>query len=46
MPYKDAVACPIVDIKYPFYAELEAYVTDGIMKEIRNVVDDAKLADA
>ena len=42
MPYKDATPCPIIDIKYPFYAELEAYVTDGIMKEIRNVVDDEK----
>jgi len=34
---------PIIDIKYPFYAQLEEYVTDLAMKEIREVVDDGAL---
>jgi deoxycytidylate deaminase len=44
MEYKDGEAAPIIDIKYPFYAQLEEYVTDLAMKEIRKVVDDATLA--
>lgn len=43
MDYKDGEPAPILDIKYPFYAELEEYVTNLAMKEIREVVDDGVL---
>jgi deoxycytidylate deaminase len=46
LDYKGGEACPIIDIKYPFYAELEAFVTDEAMRDLRTVVDDDKLAEA
>jgi tRNA(Arg) A34 adenosine deaminase TadA len=42
--YKDGEPRPIVDIKYPFYADLEAYVTDETMKELWKIVDHDELA--
>jgi hypothetical protein len=44
--YKDNEPRPIIDIKYPFYANLEAYLVDTAMSEIRKVVDDAELGEA
>ncbi|MCK9915318.1 hypothetical protein MXD81_39780, partial [Microbacteriaceae bacterium K1510] len=41
--YTGGTPAPIIDIKYPFYAQLEEYVTDLAMKEIREVVDDGAL---
>jgi len=43
--YKDDPPVPIIDIKYPFYAELEAYVTDLAMAELRDVVADETIAE-
>jgi deoxycytidylate deaminase len=45
LEYKGGEACPIIDIKYPFYADLEAYVTDLAMRDLRAVVDDQKIAE-
>ena len=46
LEYKGGEACPIIDIKYPFYANLEAYVTNLAMGDLRAVVDDEALAGA
>jgi deoxycytidylate deaminase len=44
--YKGGEAAPIIEIEYPSYAELETYITDRTMREIRNVVDDSVIANA
>jgi hypothetical protein len=42
--YKGGDAQPIIDIKYPFYADLESYLIDETMMEIRKIADDEELA--
>ncbi len=42
--YKGGDAAPIIEIEYPSYAELETYVTDRAMREIRSVVDNSVIA--
>jgi deoxycytidylate deaminase len=44
--YAGGEACPLIDIKYPFYAELEEYVTNTAMLELRKIADDQAIADA
>jgi deoxycytidylate deaminase len=46
LEYKGGEPAPIVEIEYPSYAELETYITNRAMAEIRSIVDDAKIADA
>jgi hypothetical protein len=44
--YAGGEAQPIIDIKYPFYAQLEEYITNSAMSELRKVVDDEVIAGA
>lgn len=46
LDYKETPPAPIIDIKYPFYAQLEEFITDLAMQEIRQVVADEAFADA
>lgn len=40
------IPMPNIDVKYPFYANLEDHVTNIAMREIRKVVDDTTIAEA
>jgi hypothetical protein len=42
--YKGGDPAPIIEIEYPSYADLETYITDRAMREIRDVVDDEEMA--
>lgn len=42
--YKNGEAAPIIEIQYPSYADMETYITDRAMKDIRSVVTDEELA--
>lgn len=44
LPYKDTDPCPIIDLKYPFYVQLEEFVTTQAAAELRRVADDEALA--
>jgi hypothetical protein len=44
LEYKGGEPRPIIEINYPFYAELEAYVTGLAMRDVRAVADDEQLA--
>ena len=44
--YRDAQPRPIIDVNYPSYANLEEYVTDATLKELRKVASDEELARA
>jgi len=46
LEYKGGEPAPIIEIEYPSYAELETYITNRAMAEIRGLVDDAKIANA
>jgi tRNA(Arg) A34 adenosine deaminase TadA len=43
--YQGGQAVPIIEIEYPFYAELETYVTNRAMADIRKVVADDEIAE-
>ena len=45
-PKSNGEPAPIIEIEYPSYAELETYITNRAMAEIRSIVDDEKIADA
>jgi hypothetical protein len=44
VPYVDGEPAPIINIKYPFYNQLEEFVTHQTMQELLNVVDDQILS--
>jgi len=44
--YSGGEPMPIIAIEYPSYADLETYITDRAMKEIRSVVRDTEIAEA
>ncbi|SFH76002.1 Deoxycytidylate deaminase [Bradyrhizobium sp. cf659] len=46
LEYKGGDPAPIIEIEYPSYAELETYITNRAMAEIRNVVADEEIAGA
>lgn len=41
--YQGGEAAPIIDVKYPFYVELEEFLTEETTKELRQIVSEAEL---
>lgn len=44
--YKGGEPAPIIEIEYPFYVEVETYITDRAMTDIRSLVADSEIAEA
>jgi hypothetical protein len=43
--YQGGEAAPIVDVKYPFYVQLEEFLTEDTIEAFKQIVSEAELTD-
>lgn len=43
--YQNGEALPIIDVKYPFYVQLEEFLTNGTIEALKQIISEAELTD-